>query len=138
MRKYLLLIVAVLLTTAAPVQAQPSRSKQNQKTAAEGTGLFKRRHQASYYVDQVTNLFSQHRWAKGKELLDESLEMYPDDAQLQYLAGRYWWNGKNYDRARYHLVKACQINYHYVDAKTLLVNIEEITGNYSSAICYQN
>ena len=128
----------MLLTTAAPVQAQPSRSKQNQKTAAEGNGLFKRRHPASYYVDQVTNLFSQHRWAKGKELLDESLEMYPDDATLHYLAGRYWWNGKNYDRARYHLVKACQINYHYVDAKTLLVNIEEITGNYSSAICYVN
>ena len=137
MRKYLLLIVAVLLTVATPLAAQPHRNPKKEK-AAEGTGLFKRRHQASYYVDQVTNLFSQHRWAKGKELLDESLEMYPDDAQLQYLAGRYWWNGKNYDRARYHLVKACQINYHYVDAKTLLVNIEEITGNYSSAICYVN
>ena len=127
----------MLLTVATPLAAQPHRNPKKEK-AAEGTGLFKRRHQASYYVDQVTNLFSQHRWAKGKELLDESLEMYPDDAQLQYLAGRYWWNGKNYDRARYHLVKACQINYHYVDAKTLLVNIEEITGNYSSAICYVN
>lgn len=137
MRKYLLLIVAVLLTVATPLAAQPHRNPKKEK-AAEGTGLFKRRHPASYYVDQVTNLFSQHRWAKGKELLDESLEMYPDDATLQYLAGRYWWNGKNYDRARYHLVKACQINYHYVDAKTLLVNIEEITGNYSSAICYVN
>lgn len=137
MRKYLLLIVAVLLTVATPLAAQPHRNPKKEK-AAEGTGLFKRRHPASYYVDQITNLFSQHRWAKGKELLDESLEMYPDDATLHYLAGRYWWNGKNYDRARYHLVKACQINYHYVDAKTLLVNIEEITGNYSSAICYVN
>ena len=35
-------------------------------------------------------------------------------------------------------MKACQINYHYIDAKTLLVNVEEITGNYSSAVCYVN
>ena len=140
MRKYLMLIVAVLLATAAAT-AQPPRTTNRTGSSSSkdsGTGLFKRRQQPSYYVDQVTNLFSQHRWAKGKELLDESLDLYPNDANLHYLAGRYWWNGKNYDRARYHLVKACQINYHFVDAKTLLVNIEEITGNYSSAICYVN
>jgi len=141
MRKYLILIVAVLLSATA-VMAQPprtgARTTSSSSSKDSGNGLFKRRQPASYYVDQVTNLFSQHRWAKGKELLDESLELYPDDANLHYLAGRYWWNGKNYDRARYHLVKACQINYHFVDAKTLLVNIEEITGNYSSAICYVN
>lgn len=90
------------------------------------------------YVEQVTNMFSQHRWARGKELLDKGLDYYPENAQLHYLAGRYWWNAKDYDQARYHLVKACQINYHFTDAKTLLVNIEEASGNYSSAICYVN
>ena len=142
MRKFLLLI-ATLLLAASFAAAQPPRTSTSGRSSSSsakdtGNGLFKRRQPPSYYVDQVTNLFSQHRWAKGKELLDESLDMYPDEPMLHYLAGRYWWNGKNYDRARYHLVKACQLNYHFVDAKTLLVSIEEITGNYSSAICYVN
>ena len=128
MRKLWMLVVCLLMVTAAAAQ---NRDK-------ETTGLFKRRYLPTYYVDQVTNFFSQHRWAKGKELLDESLELYPNDPNLHYLAGRYWWNGKNYDKARYHLVKACQLNYHFQDAKTLLVNVEEITGNYSSAVCYVN
>ena len=137
MRKCGLVILTIMVS--ASVFAAPPPQKGYGKRREDSKGLlFKRRQPAVYYVDQVTNLFSQHRWARGKELLDESLEMYPEEAALQYLAGRYWWNGKNYDRARYHLVKACQINYHYVDAKTLLVNIEEITGNYSSAICYVN
>lgn len=100
--------------------------------------IFSRKKLPADYVEQVNNLFSQHRWGKGKEVLDEALETYPGDATLHYLAGRYWWNVKNYDQARYHLVKACQINYKFPDAKQLLVNVEEITGNYSSAICYVN
>lgn len=141
MRRWVMLISAVLLCLEV-ASAQPPRTTTIRTSTSSskdsGSGIFKRRQPASYYVDQVTNLFAQHRWAKGKELLDEALDYYPDEANLHYLAGRYWWNGKNYDRARYHLVKACQINYHFVDAKTLLVNIEEITGNYSSAICYVN
>ena len=135
MRKWMLVLLSLLLVLPAAGQ---TRTQQSRNQAQETSGIFKRRRLPSYYVDQITNYFSQHRWAKGKELLDESLEMYPNDFNLQYLAGRYWWNGKNYDRARYHLVKACQLNYHFVDAKTLLVNVEEITGNYSSAICYVN
>jgi len=106
---------------------------QNKKNA-----LIPQRDTPGEYAEKVANLFSQHRWARGKELLDEAMEAYPEEAGLHYLAGRYWWNGKDYDKSRYHLVKACQINYHYMDAKTLLVNLEEITGNYSSAICYVN
>jgi len=127
MRKYLLIAWLLLLCSAAFSQPQK-----------ENGFFFHKRQLPSQYIDQVTNLFSQHRWAKGKELLDEGLELYPEEATLHYLAGRYWWNGKNWDMARYHLVKACQIKYHYTDAKTLLVNVEEITGNYSSAICYVN
>ena len=132
MRKYL--IIGLLLLSAATAMAQPRQQQQQENKGF----LIKKRQLPSQYIDQVTNLFSQHRWARGKELLDEGLELYPGEAALHYLAGRYWWNGKNYDQARYHLVKACQIEYHYVDAKQLLVNVEEITGNYSSAICYVN
>lgn len=123
MRKFLVILLALVLATAA---VPPSNT------------VFKKKQMPAQYIDQVTNFFSQHRWAKGKELLDEGLVLYPEDPTLHYLAGRYWWNGKNWDKARYHLVKACQIRYHYVDAKTLLLNVEEITGNYSSAICYVN
>ena len=90
------------------------------------------------YADQVTSLFAQHHWTKGKELLDEGLGKWPNDPNLNFLAGRYWLNAKNYDKARYHLVKACQERYNHVEAKQLLVTLEETTGNYSSAICYVN
>lgn len=120
------LIILLVLSAAVQSPAQDFRN------------MFKRSMLPGEYADNISNLFLQHRWAKGKEQLDKALEYYPEDAELHYLAGRYWWNGKNYDKARYHLVKACQINYHYTDAKTLLVNVEEVTGNYSSAICYVN
>lgn len=90
------------------------------------------------YADQVTSLFAQHHWSKGKDLLDEGLTKWPKDPNLNYLAGRYWMNAKDLTKARYHLVKACQERYNHVEAKQLLVQLEEITGNYSSAICYIN
>ena len=122
-----MLLIGLIVAVSAGMQAQ------NKKKA-----IIPQRDTPGEYAEKVSNLFSQHRWAKGKELLDQGMEYYPEEAGLHYLAGRYWWNGKDYDKARYHLVKACQINYHYMDAKTLLVNLEEITGNYSSAICYVN
>ena len=106
--------------------------------AVSSEAVLKRRKLPGYYVDQVNSLFVQHHWTKGKSLLDEGLAQYPNDPNLHYLAGRYWVRSKNYDQARYHLVKACHINYDHIDAKQLLVNVEEATGNYSSAICYVN
>ena len=54
------------------------------------------------------------------------------------LMGKYWFHEKNYDQSRYHLVKAIDDNYNNVNAKHLLVDVEDITENYSSAICYVN
>lgn len=109
------------------MMAMPGYAQQNRKPLTPGQ-----------YIDQVNSYFSQHRWDKGKELLDESLDKYPKDPNLHYLAGRYWYHVKNYDKSRYHLVKSCNLNYNHIDAKNLLVNVEELTGNYSSAICYVN
>ncbi len=124
-----ILLVLLLLAWAAPVTSAQS---------SVASVLMGNRMLPGEYEDQVTALFSQHRWAKGKELLDQALELYPDQPNLQYLCGRYWWNAKNYNKARYHLVKACTLQYNHTEAKTLLINVEEITGNYSSAICYVN
>ena len=101
-------------------------------------GQFRKAVTPGQYDDQVTSLFSQHRWDKGKEVLDEALDKYPRDPNLHYQAGRYWYHVKNYDRARFHLTKCCEINYNHLDAKNLLVNVEELSGNYSSAICFVN
>ena len=123
MRRLLILLTACLSLLSETVPA---------------AGQFKKAITPGQYDDQVTSMFAQHRWDKGKELLDEGLDRYPNDPNLHYLAGRYWYHVKNYDRARFHLTKSCEINYNHIDAKNLLVNVEELSGNYSSAICYVN
>ena len=90
------------------------------------------------YTEQVRAHFAAEEWEEGKQLLDEALEKYPLASYLQYLAGRYWFHEEDYDKSRYHLLKAVDINYDNVDAKKLLVDVEDITQNYSSAICFVN
>ena len=98
----------------------------------------KKLHTPEYYTDTIQSCFSQNKWGEGKILLDEAMELYSKESNIQYLMGKYWYNQKDYNRARYYLVKATEINYNHVAAKRLLIDIEEETGNYSSAICYVN
>jgi tetratricopeptide (TPR) repeat protein len=90
------------------------------------------------YVQAVQKLFADDEWEQGKELLDKATEKFPQLSDLEWLNGKYWYHKQNYDRARYHLVKAVKEDYNNVQAKQLLVDIEDRTGNYSSAICYIN
>lgn len=92
----------------------------------------------SQYADKANELFEKEDWRGGKAVIDQGLKNYPDDSNLHMLAGKYWLNAKNYDRARYHLVKSLNDDYNNMDAKQMLVTVEETTGNYSSAICYVN
>lgn len=91
-----------------------------------------------YYVQTVQSHFSKEDWQGGKSVLDKALEKYPSDSNLRWLMGRYYVHQEDYDKARYNLVKAVEINYNNVNAKQLLVDVEEATGHYSSAICYVN
>lgn len=91
-----------------------------------------------YYVQMVQSHFSKEDWQSGKTVLDEALEKYPSDSNLRWLMGKYWVHEDDYNKARYNLVKAIEINYNNVNAKQLLVDVEEKTGHYSSAICYVN
>ena len=95
-------------------------------------------HTPDYYDATVRKAFKRGDWEGGKRLLDEGLEHYPDISPLQELAGAYYYHKKMYDDARYHLVKSVRDNNGNVDAKQLLVKVEETTRNYSSAICYVN
>lgn len=90
------------------------------------------------YYEQVLDAFEENRWREGKSILDEGMEKYDNDPDLYYLAGRYWWHARNYDRARYNLVKSVTLDSDQVDARELLARVEEATGNFSSAICYIN
>lgn len=90
------------------------------------------------YAQTVQAHFANEEWDAGKTILEEGLKKYPNVSDLQWLMGKYWFHEKNYDQSRFHLFKAIEDNYNNVNAKQLLVNVEEITENYSSAICYVN
>lgn len=90
------------------------------------------------YAQIIQEHFANEEWEAGKALLDEGLQKYPKVSDLQWLMGKYWFHEKDYDQSRYHLVKAVEDNYNNVNAKHLLVDVEDITENYSSAICYVN
>ena len=95
-------------------------------------------HTPLYYDTNVRYLFKQGNWESGKRLLDEGLKRYPTISSLNELAGRYYYHKRAYDDARYYLVISLRDNDHNVEAKQLLINVEEDTHNYSSAICYVN
>ena len=90
------------------------------------------------YAKIVQEHFANEEWEEGKTLLEEGLGRYPKVSDLQWLMGKYLHHKKDYDQARYHLIKAVEDNYNNVNAKQLLVDVEENTQNYSSAICYVN
>lgn len=91
-----------------------------------------------YYDTKVRVMFKKGQWKAGKKLLDEGMKIYPDVTGLNELNGRYYYHYKKYDDARYYLVRSVRDDPHNVMAKQLLVNVEDETGNYSSAICYVN
>ena len=105
-------------------------------TSSIGTG--KSFQTPEQYAQIVQEHFNNEEWETGKEILDEGLQKYPGVSDLEWLMGKYWFHKKDYDQSRYHLVKAVEDNYNNVNAKHLLVDVEDITGNYSSAICYVN
>ncbi|MGL4851047.1 MAG: tetratricopeptide repeat protein [Phocaeicola sp.] len=91
-----------------------------------------------YFESNVRSLFKSEKWEEGKALLDSGLKLYPYLTSLNELAGRYYYYHKQYDIARYHLILSLRDDNSNVLAKQLIINVEEDTGNYSSAICYVN
>lgn len=90
------------------------------------------------YEKTVEELFDRKAWDKGMELLKEGLRLYPESSELNGLAGAFYYRQQDYVNARYFLVRAVRTSSDNVEAKSLLINVEEQTGNYSSAICYVN
>lgn len=105
--------------------------------ANTGYGIGKKE-KVEYYEKSVKDLFVDDKWEEGRAILMEGLKLYPESSELNELAGSYYYQLKDYDNARYFLVRAVKETPDNVTAKNLLINVEEETGNYSSAICYVN
>lgn len=96
-------------------------------------------HNARYYASRAQNYEDAGAWDAAKREIDEGLKLYPSDPDLRYLNGRYYYRAQgDLTQARYNLIKAIQENDQHYFAKRVLVDVEEESKHYSSAICYIN
>ncbi len=91
-----------------------------------------------YYISRAESYIQSKAWNEAKRVIDEGLEEFPNEAELRYLNGRYYYQTRQLNEARYNLVRAIQIDDQHYRAKRLLVDVEDDTKHYSSAICYLN
>ena len=91
-----------------------------------------------YYITRAEGYANSGSWNVAKREIDAGLELFPDDPDLRYLNGRYFYVIDNIVEARYNLVRAVQANDQLFKAKRLLVDIEDKLEHFSSAICYIN
>lgn len=96
-------------------------------------------HFPRYYSSRAENYIESNSWSAAKREIDHGLNHFPNDPQLRYLNGAYYYNAEgDLKKARYNLIKAIQLDDQNYQAKRLLVDIEDSTHHYSSAICYIN
>lgn len=93
---------------------------------------------AENYSRSIETLYKTRQVDSMKIVLEEALELYPEDADLNRWAGTYFLQQKEPDNARYFLLKAVEFDPNHFPAKQQLVALEEESGNLSSAICYVN
>lgn len=90
------------------------------------------------YAQLATRYFNNGEWENGKNIVDKGIEKYPKDSDLRMLLGKYYFEKKNYDLARFELIESLKYEEKNASAKQILVNVEIESGRYSSAICYIN
>lgn len=95
-------------------------------------------HTPDYYNYNVRDHFRNQRWKAGKELLDQAMPLYGTLSVINELQGWYYYHYKKYVQARFYLIRSLRDEPTNQHARELLVNVEEETHNYSSAICYIN
>ena len=96
-------------------------------------------HTSRYYASRADELENSNSWEAAKKVIDEGLEHYPDDPDLRYLNGRYYYYAQHdLQKARYNLTKALQLSDHHWKARRLLVDVEDDSKHYSSSVCYIN
>ena len=92
----------------------------------------------NYYEYNVRSMFKDGQWDEGKKLLDMGMKSFPETSVLNELMGIYYESKKDYDKARFFLIKSINFDNSNLQSKQMLIKVEEETKNYSSAICYVN
>lgn len=95
-------------------------------------------HIPRYYILRVEGFVNSNAWNSAKREIDEGLAEFPDDPDLRFYNGQYYYVIGDMREARYHLVKATLANDQHYKAKRILVDVEDNLEHYSSAICYVN
>ena len=90
------------------------------------------------YVRRAEGYVNANAWNSAKREIDAGLEIIPDDSDLRYLNGYYYYVIGDMNEARYNLTRSVQGNDDQVKAKRLLIDVEDYLQHYSSAICYIN
>lgn len=93
---------------------------------------------SAQYEKTATNFLDKGEREKAIEILTKALKGYPEHPELNYLMGKCFYQKNNYPKARFYLVRAVRYEKDNMAALSLLIHIEERTGNFSSAICYIN
>ena len=91
-----------------------------------------------YYISRAESYIQSKAWHEAKRVIDEGLKIYPENPDLRYYNGRYYYQARQLNEARYNLVKAIQVEDQNFRAKRTLVDVEDDAKHYSSAICYIN
>jgi tetratricopeptide (TPR) repeat protein len=87
---------------------------------------------------EINELYEQGKWEEGKTIAEASLKKNPKDADMRMLVGKYYIHRRQFEKARYELVKSLEYAPANVESKHMLVTVETETQRYSSAICYIN
>lgn len=95
-------------------------------------------HLPRYYINRCKDFAATNSWQEVKREVDEGLATYPDDPDLRYYNGRYYYVIGDMREARYQLVRATQEDDQHFASKRLLVDVEDNLKHYSSAICFVN
>lgn len=125
-----ILTFAIAVAGLLPVAAIPVPS---QKAPVEEI------HNSLYYSSRAEDLLNQNSYESAKREIDEGLKHYPDDPELLYLNGKYYYDAhRDLQKARYNLVKALQESDQHWGARRTLIDVEDDSKHFSSAICYIN
>ncbi|HLV93484.1 MAG TPA: tetratricopeptide repeat protein [Aequorivita sp.] len=133
------ILILTLLLNAHSFRAQNNTTQKDSTQESSNSIIFNpASDKDDNYFTRANDEFAVGNWESGKVILDEALEKYPKYSDFHMLLGKYHLNFKEYDKARYSLNKAIQYDPANVEAKHILVNVEEQTKRYASAIGYVN
>ena len=95
-------------------------------------------HTAAYFIQRAESFIESRAWMAAKREIDDGLQLYPENSDLRYLNGRYYYVTGHLNEARYNLIRAIQDDDQHYRAKRVMVDVEDDSKHYSSAICYIN